>query len=417
MTVVRCMPGPHGRWKPQAIFVRLIASFLVVALPAAAGSYWRPRVEAGAGYDDNIRMAYDAPGQVIDESPLYQTQVDAELGIDSGAAQSTLFGRYWYQSATSNHDLDADIAQIRLNHTRSTERSTLTLEVDAQYDTTLTSEFAGSGIYEKRDRHNFRNKLGYRWQLTELDYVNGEVNTENVRYIDAEDAGLNDYDTRSVTASYGHSLSERANAGAQLVYSEFDIPDLHTGGALPRSYETDNVIAVAFGDYGFGERDKISIQVGFRKSNFYDEVGPFLFKEDGTGQVFSASYSRGFDASNLQLSASRDLRPNGSGAIVEQDSIGVSIRHGFDARLSLNSALSGNRQREPAQRTQGLVNTSTEGHDFAQLSVGFQYAASEQHSLALELNRRWQRDNASKYEANNTAIFLRWYWNPPQTML
>lgn len=401
-------------------FCRSLPWLLLVAPVAghAADVYWQPRVQAAAGYDDNFRLVYDIPGQDVQESALYQAQVEGELGVDAGTAKSVIFGRYWYQSVASNDDYDADIAQVRWNFLNTAERALLTADIDVQYDTTLTSEFENSGINEKKDRHFVRSRLGYRWQLTPRDYVGGDYGADSARYMDAENTALSDYDTQSATLNYGHGISERTNIGLQVVYSEFDIPQIGSNEpGVTRSYETHNLIAMLFGDYALGEHEKLSLQAGFRTSNFYNEIaldglGSYLTREEGNGQVYSASYTRKFDRGSLLLSASRDLRPNGAGTVIEQDSVNVAVQRALTEVLTLNMSASANQQREPAGSA--IESAANYERDFAQVVVGLRYMASEQHVLAVELNGRRQRQQRDDtIEADSTAVYLRWYWNPP----
>jgi len=379
----------------------------------AASVYWQPHVQVGGGRDSNPRLVYDIPGQDLDAeaSALYQSQIDGELGVDGGATKSTVYGRYWYQSVAENHDCDADIAQLRGNFTHTTERSMLTADVDAQYDTTLTSEFEESGISpnEKKDHKNLRGSLGYRWQLTELDQFDIKTSGSSARYINAESTDLNDYDTMEYNASYARSMTERVHLGFQLAYSEFDIPWLQrTSPFSPESYRTDNYVAALFGDYAMTERDSLSFQLGARANNFYSEFDNYFIKQEGNGRVFSAEYQHTSERSKFTISAARDVRPTSAGRIVEQDSIDMSARFALDERMSISTSLSVNREREPVQ--QGGSN-----RDYAQGMLSMLYNVSEQHTLALELLERWQQYRGEDdVEAESTGIFLRWYWTPLQ---
>jgi len=401
---------------------------LLFAMPAPVNAidvYWQPHAQVGVGYDDNFRLLYD--GQDIDESILSQGQADAELGIDNGKSKSTLYGRYWSQLVSSDSDYNADIKELRWNFQNNSEKSQFTLNAGAQYDTTLTSEFDDSGLFlnQKKDRHAFHGGLGYRQQLSPLNYVSGDISTDAIRYIDAKDVRLSDYDSTSVTLNFGHAVSERTNVGVQVAYSEFEIPETLLDSTLSRESETKSVMVAFFGDYAISERDSLNLQAGFRDSNIYDEYSVPGFgliessKEESKGRVFTAGYSRKFEASSLYLSASRDLRPNSSGAVSEQDNISVALQNSFSERLSLSVTLSANRQHEPVRRSlsSGAQNFDYD-REYAQFVAGLHYSISQQHSLAIEVNERWQQiDTGNDIEAKSTALYLRWYWNPPHKEL
>lgn len=389
---------------------------------------WQPMLQAGAGYDNNVRVAYDTSNEEAVGSAMYQAQAAGELAVDSGDSKTSLYGRYWYQSVTADDEYDASIKQIRWNFFNSTERSRLTFDLDAQYDTTLTSEFESSGrsLRDTKDRHFFSGDLSYRWHLSELDYVDTKLAGEKTRYINAEGTGLSDYDTRSVTTSYGRNISERTNIGVQLAYSKFDIPEMGSDSSGPgiqpeTSYETDNLMAIAFGDYAFGERDNLTFQAGFRTSKFYFEqsyLGQlYRSEEEGNGSVFGVGYKHQFDVSSLDLSVSRDLKPNGSGVVVEQDSVSAGFQHSYSPRFSISTNISANRQREPLTRDerQTANSVTTEDRDYARLITSLIFSLNEQNKVALELSERQQKyDRDEGGKADSTAIFLRWYWNPPK---
>jgi hypothetical protein len=406
--VLRCL----GR------FLLRLAPACVVALNVTADNiYWQPRMQVGVGHDSNPQMAYDTSGQKTEPSWLSQSQVDSELGIESGADKSTLFGRYWYQSVAANHDYDADVAELRGDFTHSTERSSLTANIDALFDTTLTSEFAGSGsgrsLKEKKDHRNFDGKLGYQWRLSELEQIGVDASTSRSRYVDAQSVGLNDYDTTQYDATYSRTLSERSSGGLQLAYSGFDIPELqivsYRGWVGWQSYQTDNYIAALFGDYALSERDSISWQLGFRTSNFYQEVGPSIFKQEGNGRVFNVKYQHSSEKTQFHLTAARDVRPTSGGRIVEHDSIDATMSHTLDERMAVSISLSVDREREPVQQLTGT------DRDYAQAFVSLHYNVSEQHALALELLEKWQRYRGiDDIKAESTGVFLRWYWTPTQ---
>jgi len=396
---------------------------LQVAPLHAANVYWRPRVQLGAGYENNIRMVYDRPGEIKDSSALVQTQVDGELGADSGAERTTLFARYWTQSVIGEHVLDADIKQVRLSYANTQERSTFSSDIDAQHDTTLTSEFDTSGISpdEIKDRHYYHGSMDYRWFFSPRNYVTTNIGIEAVRYINAENTTLSSYDTTSYTTGFGHMLNERTRIGAQLSYSEFDIPKINGSSfSVDQSYETDNFIALLFTEYAISENDNVTLQAGLRSSNFYNSFGPYVQKEEGNGRVFNAVYKHQFEVSSLQITASRDLNPNGAGRVVEQDSVALTFASDISQRLSFNTVMSASRQREP------LATQSDSGdRDFGQLLMELRYEATEKQSIALELSERWQQiketniqiGNTEIYEAEGAGVFLRWYWNPPQRSL
>jgi hypothetical protein len=409
--------------------VTAICGLMFSVTARAADVSWRPALQVGGGYDDNLRVAYEAASGEIEESALYQAQASGEAAVDSGDARSALYARYWYQSVTANEDYDASIKQLRWDFSSTTERSLLTFGLDAQYDTTLTSEFESSGrsLRDIKDRHFFSGNAGYRWHFTELDYLDTELAGEKIRYIDAEGTGLSDYDTRSVTTSYGRSLSERTNIGVQLAYSIFDIPEMgsYYSGPIAQpetSYETENLMALAFGDYAFGKRDSLKLHAGLRTSKFHFEQtyrGIVLYrsKEEGNGSVFSVGYKHQFDVSSLDVSVSRDLKPNGSGVVVEQDSVSAGFQHSFSPRFSLSTTLSANRQREPLRRDERQTANSitTEDRDYARLMVSLIFSLNEQNKLALELSERRQKyERDESIEAESTAVFLRWYWSPPK---
>jgi hypothetical protein len=393
---------------------------------------WQPTLQLGGGYDTNVRMAYEDLGQEVEESALYQAQAGGKLAVDSEDAKIELSGRYWYQTVTANDDYDASVKQVRWNYTGSNERSALTLDLNVQHDTTLTSEFESSGLSlrDKKDRHVFQGEIGYRWQLTERDQLSANFSDEQIRYIDADNTGLSDYDTQSTVVGFSRGLSERASIGTQLEYSVFDIPEvarITTSAPLQSrmSYETENTILVAFGSYSFNEQDSLTFQAGFRTSRFYseqivyiastgDQIDSSRSKDKGNGSVFSVGYRHQFDASSLQISLARNLMPNGSGIVIEQDSVSADLKHSFSPRFSLNTTLSANRQqRAGADNEPGTDSISEDGRDFAQLVMSLQFAMTEDQDLSLELNERWQQfDTSETIEAEGTAVFLRWYWNP-----
>lgn len=393
---------------------------------------WQPTLQVGGGYDTNVRMAYEDLGQEVEESALYQAQAGGRLAVDSEDAKVELSGRYWYQTVTANDDYDASVKQVRWNYSGSNERSALTLDLNVQHDTTLTSEFESSGLSlrDKKDRHVFQGELGYRWRLTERDQLSANFSDEQIRYINADNTGLSDYDTQSATVGFSRGLSERASIGTQLEYSVFDIPEvarITTSAPLQSrmSYETENIVAVVYGSYSFNEQDSLTLQAGFRTSRFYseqivyiastgDQIGSSRSKDKGNGSVFNFGYRHQFDASSLQISLARNLMPNGSGIVIEQDSVSADLMHSISPRLSLNTTLSANQQqRAGADNEPGTDSISEDGRDFAQLIMSLRFAMTEDQDLSLELNERWQQfDTNETVEAESTAVFLRWYWNP-----
>ncbi len=320
---------PRIRREATGIASALIGVLLIAASvwphPSGAGQWYdEPTVSVRLGYDDNVRFTEK------NEESSFSQKLSAGTGLgyrtevtDVKAKVRLDLIRYSQES-----DLDTDDQYLDLN---AKHRSGLNLfGLDGKFirDTSRTSELETTGrVRKSKRRHSGFLTPSWLRTLDERNSLQLAYTYNKVIYDDSDQTGLLDYRSHAARGSLFHVLDELTQLSATLTYTHYKVRDTN-------SKANDYGIQVG-ASRAFSETLDASLAVGGRAttSEARNEFGNRV-SDTNYGFLLNASLEKRFERTTLKGRALRELRPTGSGRLIDSRSVGVDLRHRLSERLT-----------------------------------------------------------------------------------
>jgi outer membrane protein assembly factor BamA len=374
---------------------------LALLAEVAVGQQWQiePSADLALGYDDNVRLQVEAPEGSFSAVP--RAGVRATRATESTA--TAFAADLGYNYFTDISDQNSAEGSIGVETQLERERNRFRLNALFEAEPTRTSEEATSGLTQT-NRQRYRLLLEPSWthDLTERSSLDLALDYRNVFYEDAGDTPLFDYQVGALRLGGLYRLTERMDVRGTLDYGRYEADDIE------RSY--DNYGARLGVDYLLTETVSVVATVGVRRteSTFSGPSGQSTISEESSGPTYDVSLRRRFEAGGgLNLKISRDLRPSGSGRVLDTTNLAFGLdyplserwRWGFDAA---------------AYRNRRLGDEPTRGdRKFARGAVRFGYELDPDWALSFGYRYRWQKRDELPDSAQSNAVFFALDWNRP----
>jgi hypothetical protein len=320
---------------------------------------WRtePVVTVEGGGDTNIWLnafdqRYVSRGSVSASADIFAR----EPGFEFRLKPEVRALRY-----ADNREADRDDVFTTFGLTRTNERGRWTFGSDYSRESTLTSEFTGTGILGldlERTEHQF--DTGWSRVMSARGTFSVNAVAENVTYGYSELSPFSDYDYRVFQTGYTLATSLRSSWQFSLARSVLTAKE--TTGVT-----SNKELRVAW-THAFSEklRGTFGITTFDAGAN-----GPTAGGHLSTTVNFA--FTREWPRWTLQSAGSSDVRPEGRGFFVQEDSVTLDAQRRFGDRLSLVASM-----RYARIHSQGLLALLAD-RDYSQVGMNVNW----------RLNQRW----------------------------
>ena len=312
---------------------------LIVAVPAVATEYqFNPRLELGAGYDDNANLAVTGQNKIGSSEGLADARVDLVARESNWQWRVTPEVRgTWYPS---NTELDSNGEFLYLSGQRTGERYTLGLDGYGSSQSLLTNYLptanigTGLGIPEPGTTlvvpASIRQNLGYLSPSYTLVMTPRSSLELNVGYTDAtyshEQQG-GDVDYKNVTGSAGLVYAASLTGSLTLRATGQDFrPD---SGLTSKTYGVE-----AQWDGKFSETKQYYLRVGVGQTDFSGSVSGAADVSNSTNWTGGAGTHWTYSVAEIFLDATRNVAPTAQGYAVNQDQLRLRVARRFTPRFA-----------------------------------------------------------------------------------
>ncbi|NEX20599.1 outer membrane beta-barrel protein [Thiorhodococcus mannitoliphagus] len=362
--------------------------------------YLEPQASLEVRYDDNVRLSVVDP--ISSSSGIATAEVEA--GRRSEVSEIGLRGEVVARSYAEASDLDQTDAALGFTSAYQWGLSRLGLDASFDYDSTLTSEVATSGLVQvnkRRERVSVRPSWSYK-MTSRLDARAG-LSYQEVSYEDVELIPLFNYSFTTADLTLIYAWSERATTFGRASYAKYDADQVDTAS---------NSLGVEIGaDYLLSESMSLSTLAGLRNTN---AETPTLFgieETENSGPLFQLELKKSFDRGLLRLGADRSLVPSSSGTLLDTTALEASIDYELAPRWSFLFSARGYRNRAPDGESSGY------DRDYLSLIPRLRHKLTEALSVDLSYRYRWQKYDDREKGAASNAVYLSLRYSMPRDPL
>ncbi len=308
-----------------ALFYPLLVGVSFWPCASSAGQWYdEPRVSLQLGYDDNVRFVERNEESSLTQKLSATTALGYRTEVTDVKAKVRADLKYYSQES----DLDTDDQYLDLI---AEHRSGLNLfGFDGKFirDTSRTSELETTGrVRKSKRRHSTFLAPSWTRTLDERNSLQLGYTFNRVLYDDSDETGLLDYYSHSARGSLFHDLGELTRLSATFTYTHYKVQDTSSKA---------NDYGLVFGAvHAFSETFNASVAAGGRAttSEVRSEFGNRV-SDTNYGFLLNASLEKRFERTVLTGRAVRELRPTGSGRLIDSRSVGLDLRHQLSERLT-----------------------------------------------------------------------------------
>lgn len=351
--------------------------------------YVEPRASLQVFYDDNVRLSITNP---ISSSGGTAT-AEVEAGRRSEISEIGLSAEVIARRYADASDLDETDTALGLTSAYQWGLSRFGLDASFDYDSTLTSEVATSGLVQvNKRRERVLVSPSWTYTLSSRAQARAGASYQEVTYEDVELIPLFNYSfaTADLTLTYG--LSERATLFGRASYAKYDADQVDT---------TSNSVGAEVGaSYALSETMSLTTYAGVRNTK---AETPTLFgteETENSGPLFQMELKKSFDRGQVRISADRSVVPSSSGTLLDTTALAASVDYKLAPRWSFLFNARGYRNRTPDGESSGY------DRDYLSFSPGIRHKLTESLSVDLSYRYRWQEYDASDNDAVSNAVFL-----------
>lgn len=387
---------------PFALIWALLLAVLVWPFPSSSGQWYdEPTVTARLGFDDNVRFTAKK------EESSFSQKLSAKtgLGYRTEVTDIKLGVRADVQRYSEESDLDTDDQYLDLNAKHRTGHNLFGLNGRFIRDTSRTSELETTGRVQ-RSKRRLSSFLNPTWTRTldERNSVRLDYTHNKVIYQDSNQTGLLDYRSHAARGALFHDLDELTQLSATFTYTHYRVPKSNS--------EAD--------DYGFqvgvtralSETVQGSLVAGGREttSKVRDDARNTI-RDTNYGLLLSASLEKRLERTIVRGGVLRELRPTGSGRLIDSRSASIDVRHRLSERLTFFLDTS-------------VFRNETNNDSFNQVDDEQRTYFSTEPKLRWRFTRWWdvvgsyryryQKLDGSGTSADSNAVFLYVTYNWPR---
>ena len=371
-----------------AIGVPVAAAAVLLAPRAtsAAEGYFLPAAEVESRYNDNWRLRPDGQEQISAIGTFLD--LHAQFGLRSPRSDISIIPRLtssFFADSEDDDRLSSDDQFLNLSAYREMEKarwaitagyaneSVLTAEIsDVEFDDP-TEDVGDTGIVNVRnDRERITARPTWLYNYSEQTQFGLGYSFVDVAYDDEILTRQTDFTDHEVDANLSRQLTERTLLTTRVFGSRFEADQIDN--------QTDSVGI----DFEFNrrltERMRGSFIVGAQRveADYIDPVTGLPTSESKTNTLFGLGLRTDLtEATSWNATLSRDVNPNGTGFVVQNDQLLVAVDHAFGPRLR-------GRLGTRLLRSEGVgdnENIQFTDRDYARIEGGLRWALTETWSL------------------------------------
>lgn len=394
----------------RRLYVVLGAGALLSLTARAPGANWEllPRIEGGATYNDNYRLAESS----ADKVQVYGPYVDAQLDLSRVTEVSKLefvprVHATYFPSDTADQSTDG---YLDVDGEHRTLRSDFTILGNYSNESVIYSEllpatFPGVGLGQVVGGESGRVTTNNRRQLERLMPAFTYDFTQRT-HLDLDGTYTHATYDKSLIQQVGFS-NYRGEGGLR-----FDVTprtDVRVTGVVARfepqrgGHNTNLYGANVQWDAQPTQIMRFYARVGVNRTSADTAVGSVAT----TGVTGGAGAVWRYQVTEVVVDVMRALSPSAAGAEVTDDQLRFRVLHAFRPRLSGFFGARGVRLRG-ASSSQSLA---IDGEDYATAEAGFDYQITESYRLEAAYDYTWQRFQAEP-AATSDAVRLSLIYQP-----
>jgi hypothetical protein len=348
----------------------LLGSCAALACGASHALEWRstPAVTVGTGEDSNIWLDPAADHRASNNSLTASTEILARgPGLTLRMQPEVRALRY-----ANGAEADRNDVFTSFDLTLGRERSTLTFGGGYQRESTLTSGFVDTGLLGLDEERVERSlTAGWNYVVGPRGRATVDASTVSVGYGAGPLSPLVDYDYHVVQLGYQLGTTARSTWAFSATRSTLDGAIMDTTNTAFQARWLHTFTPTLHGEIGVGTFD-------------VHTVSPFATQRD-SGASLSFSMAREWARWSFQTAGARDLRPDGSGALVREDAVTLEALRRFGSRLSVGLSV----RRAQVAATAELAALSD--RDYSQTGVAVDWRMKERWQLHAGLQQRMQQ--------------------------
>ncbi|NEV60737.1 outer membrane beta-barrel protein [Thiorhodococcus minor] len=362
--------------------------------------YVEPRASLQAFYDDNVRLSVASPVSSSGGTATGEVEAGRRSEIsDIGLSAKVIARRYADAS-----DLDETDSALGFTSAYQWGLSRFGLDASFDYDSTLTSEIATSGLVQvNKRRERVLVSPSWTYNLGSRAQARAGASYQEITYEDVELIPLFNYSfaTADLTLTYG--LSERATLFGRASYAKYDADQVDT--------TSDSVGAEVGASYALSETLALTTYAGLR--NTKAETPTLLGTEEteNSGPLFQLELKKTFDRGQLRVSADRSVVPSSSGTLLDTTALAASVDYELAPRWKFLFSARGYRNRTPDGESSGY------DRDYFSFSPGIRHKLTRSLSVDLSYRYRWQEYDSRDKDAVSNAVFLSLRYSMPRDPL
>ncbi|CRI63010.1 hypothetical protein THIOKS11100023 [Thiocapsa sp. KS1] len=368
----------------------VLAPLVLVSFDARSDIWYvEPNASARVFYDDNVRLSTVDPqssfgaivrGEILAGRRTEVTDIGLGLKVDT---------RQYSDVA----ELDRTNGAFALRSRYQLNRHSLGFDANFDYDSTLTSEEATTGIVQVNKRRSLiRVRPSWRYELTERTTLDAGLSYEDVSYEDVDLIPLSNYTFARATLSAGYQITERLQFIAQAAYDDYQASQVDT--------QSTSVGVDAGLKYLLSETSSIRAAAGVRQANAQTPTEAGVVETDNAGPIFELEWIKDFTVGGIELLAERSLVPSGRGTLLDTTGITLAFDYPITERWTFGLDASGYRNRNPGGEISG------NDRDFVNVVPRIERRLTEALRLDLSYRYRWQKREISEDDAVSNAVFL-----------
>lgn len=375
---------------------------------AAAGN-WEllPRLEAGATYNDNYRMAENSADKVSVYGPYIDAQLAADLLSPRGfldivpRVTSTYYPSDHADEATNEYlNAAGDYKGLRSEWKGVAQYSDQTTIISELPPATFPGVALGQVTGGATGRVSFRNREQFErlapeftYDMTQRAHLDLQAQYQHASF---GKSLIQQYGYQDLSARPGvlFDLTQRSQLAVRAVYSHFE-PQVGNntnryGAELQWSHQNSQVMRTYF---RFGANRVAAHTPGGTVSS--------------NGFTGGAGVEWDFQVTQVVIDALRSLTPSDAGAVITNDELRVRALHAFEPRLSGFLGVRGLRVRGVSNRAGFAI----QGEDYLTGEVGFDYQFSMSFRVEGTYNLTWLRFPGEP-NAESNAVGLAFIYQP-----
>jgi hypothetical protein len=394
-----------------------LASAAIAAGKASAASWdLNPRIEAGAEYSDNYRLAPSGSPRVAAYGTLLDASVTARL-LDP-RYEIDIAPRIRNTFLPNDHTDQSTDGYFDIGGNYHTQRATFGGTFSYYNESVIASELLpanfpgvtlGQVVGEASGIVSFHNRRV-------LERV-----TPNMTY-DLTPRYHLKFDAQYENASFSQNVIESQN-GTSSLFAQEGFKDYYASGGVQYDVtQRYDVVVRLIGAKFLPDRSATSTERYGVEGVWEGRPGSILqyYGRLGVEEVHANTSTTGsinktlvvggagaswtYQLSQYTVDAIRDLSPSASGAVVEHDELRFRLLHALTPRLYTVLAARGVRVRGASQNIIGIV-----GSDYVAATASLEYQITRNYRLAAEYEYTWQHfQNEPRAMSNGVALSIIW---------